>query len=161
MSSDPAAALAERFDLRNLPADFFADPFPTYEALLRHAPVKRMPDGSVLLSRYADLEYVYRNPKLFSSDKKKEFKPKYGDSLLYEHHTTSLVFNDPPLHTRVRRLITGALSTRAKGMAVQDLPGPPALAAANRASRDEICFCSSSRIRSPCRCRASRSTPGL
>ena len=39
--------------------------------------------------------------------------PKYGDSLLYEHHTTSLVFNDPPAHTRVRRLIMGALSPRA------------------------------------------------
>ena len=54
-----------------------------------------------------------RAPKLFSSDKKKEFSPKYGDSLLYEHHTTSLVFNDPPAHTRVRRLIMGALSPRA------------------------------------------------
>jgi len=31
--------------------------------------------------------------KIFSSDNKKEFSPKYGDSLLYEHHTTSLVFN--------------------------------------------------------------------
>ena len=113
MSSATAAELAASFDLRNLPADFFADPFPYYAALLRHAPVKRMPDESVLLSRYADLEFVYRNPKLFSSDKKKEFKPKYDDSLLFEHHTTSLVFNDPPLHTRVRRLITGALSTRA------------------------------------------------
>ena len=34
-------------------------------------------------------------------------------ALLYEHHTTSLVFNDPPAHTRVRRLIMGALSPRA------------------------------------------------
>src|SRR6185503_16956953 len=37
----------------------------------------------------------------------------YGSSPLYEHHTTSLVFNDPPIHTRVRRLIMGALSPRA------------------------------------------------
>jgi hypothetical protein len=43
-----------------------------------------------------------------------EFAPKYGsDSPLYEHHTTSLVFNDPPLHTRVRKLIMGALTRRA------------------------------------------------
>jgi cytochrome P450 len=34
--------------------------------------------------------------------------PKYGASPLYAHHTTSLVFNDPPLHTRVRKLIAGA-----------------------------------------------------
>jgi cytochrome P450 len=74
-----------------------------------------MPDGSYLLTRYADVEYVYKNPKLFSSDKRREFRPKYGDSLLYEHHTTSLVFNDAPLHTRVRRLIAGALTPRAIG----------------------------------------------
>jgi cytochrome P450 len=43
-----------------------------------------------------------------------EFSPKYGaDSPLFEHHTTSLVFNDPPLHTRVRQLIMGALTRRA------------------------------------------------
>src|SRR6185295_17242423 len=35
------------------------------------------------------------------------------DTPLYEHHTTSLVFNDPPLHTRVRGLITGAMNQRA------------------------------------------------
>ena len=70
-------------------------------------------NGSYFLTRYDDLVAAYKNTKVFSSDKKKEFSPKYGDSLLYEHHTTSLVFNDPPAHTRVRRLIMGALSPRA------------------------------------------------
>jgi cytochrome P450 len=55
---------------------------------------------------------VYRDARA-SSDKKLEFKPKFGDSPLYEHHTASLVFNDPPLHTRVRGLIMGALNQRA------------------------------------------------
>ncbi len=32
---------------------------------------------------------------------------------LYDHHTTSLVFNDAPLHTRVRKLIVAALTSRA------------------------------------------------
>ena len=36
----------------------------------------------------------------------------FGPSPLLTHHTTSLVFNDPPLHTRVRRAIVGALSQR-------------------------------------------------
>lgn len=112
-SDERARRVAAGFDLRELPADFLADPFPYYAALLRFEPVRRMPDGSVLLTRFADLEAVYKNPKQFSSDKKQEFGPKYGASLLYEHHTTSLVFNDPPLHTRVRRLIQGALTPRA------------------------------------------------
>ena len=41
------------------------------------------------------------------------FRPKFGDTPLYEHHTTSLVFNDPPLHTRVRRIMVGAMTPRA------------------------------------------------
>jgi cytochrome P450 len=72
-----------------------------------------MPDGSWLLTRHADCEQVYKDPRSFSSDKKAEFRPKFGDSPLFVHHTTSLVFNDPPLHTRVRRLIVGALTPRA------------------------------------------------
>ena len=107
------AALAASFDLRNLAADFYDNPWRWYHALREHAPVKRLPDGSVFLTRHADLTAVYRDAKTFTSDKKKEFKPKFGDSLLFEHHTTSLVFNDPPLHTRVRRLIMGALTQRA------------------------------------------------
>jgi hypothetical protein len=78
-----------------------------------HAPVHRMRDGGILLTRHADLEAVYKDTAAFSSDKKLEFRPKYGDSPLYEHHTTSLVFNDPPLHTRVRRIMAGALTPRA------------------------------------------------
>ena len=101
------------FDIEKLTPDFYADPYPVYRALRENDPVKRMPNGSYFLTRYDDLVAIYKNTKQFSSDKKREFKPKYGDSLLYEHHTTSLVFNDPPSHTRVRRLMMGALSPRA------------------------------------------------
>src|SRR5882724_6686031 len=108
-----ARALAESFDLEKLPPEFYANPYPIYRALRENAPVKRMPNGGYFLTRYDDLVAAYKSTKLFSSDKRREFAPKYGDSLLYEHHTTSLVFNDPPAHTRVRRLIMGALSPRA------------------------------------------------
>ncbi|WP_025029607.1 cytochrome P450 [Nitratireductor aquibiodomus] len=105
--------LAEDFELTALPEGFVDDPFPAYHALLEHAPLKRFADGSVMLSRYEDLDRVYRDTKTFSSDKKAEFLPKFGDTPLYEHHTTSLVFNDPPLHTRVRKIMMGALTPRA------------------------------------------------
>src|SRR5438445_9048300 len=108
-----ARELAATFDLERLTPEFYANPYPTYRALRETEPVKRLPNGSYFLTRYDDLVAAYKNTKTFSSDKKKEFSPKYGDSLLYEHHTTSLVFNDPPAHTRVRRLIMGALSPRA------------------------------------------------
>src|SRR5690348_14429125 len=108
-----ARELAASFDLEKLTPEFYANPYPTYRALRENAPVKRMPNGSYFLTRYDDLVAAYKNTKAFSSDKRREFAPKYGASLLYEHHTTSLVFNDPPIHTRVRRLIMGALSPRA------------------------------------------------
>src|SRR3954464_8603303 len=108
-----ARQLAADFDLEKLTPEFYANPYPTYRALRENAPVKRMPNGSYFLTRYDDLVTAYKTTRLFSSDKKKEFLPKYGNSPLYEHHTTSLVFNDPPAHTRVRRLIMGALSPRA------------------------------------------------
>jgi cytochrome P450 len=112
MNAD-ARELAAGFDIEKLTPEFYVDPYPTYRALREHEPVKRLPNGSYFLTRYDDLVSAYKSTRVFSSDKKKEFAPKYGASLLYEHHTTSLVFNDPPAHTRVRRLIMGALSPRA------------------------------------------------
>ena len=105
--------LITAFDPSNLPADYYLDPYPYFHALREHKPVKQCPDGSFYLTRHADIYDVYRNPKLFSSDKKAVFKPLFGDSPLYEHHTTSLVFNDPPLHTQVRKAFGSALSPRA------------------------------------------------
>jgi cytochrome P450 len=100
------------FQLTRVPADFFDDPYRYYAALRETAPLHALEGGAIFLSRYDDALAVYRDPRA-SSDKKIEFKPKLGDSPLYEHHTTSLVFNDPPLHTRVRRLIMGAVNQRA------------------------------------------------
>ena len=108
------ASIARSFDLAKPPAGFVEDPFSFYDALLAHAPVLEQPDGSVLLSRHADLEMVYKDTTRFISDKKAAFSPKFGvGTPLYEHHTTSLVFSDPPLHTRVRRIMTSALTPRA------------------------------------------------
>ncbi|MGH6714291.1 MAG: cytochrome P450 [Bradyrhizobium sp.] len=112
MQIDPRE-LASRFDIQELSESFYENPYPVYHALREYEPVKRMRNGTYFLTRYDDIIAVYKNTKSFSSDKKIEFKPKYGDRPLYEHHTTSLVFNDPPLHTRVRRLIAGALTPRA------------------------------------------------
>jgi cytochrome P450 len=104
---------ADIFDLRALPPEFYDDPYPTYRRLREISPVHRLPDGALFLTRWADLDRVYRDTTIFSSDKVIEFGAKYGATKLFEHHTTSLVFNDPPLHTRVRRLIAGALTPRA------------------------------------------------
>jgi len=101
-----------RFQLTQLPAGFAEDPYPVFAALREHSPVHVLEGGGVLLTRYDDIAAVYRDARM-ASDKKREFFPRFGDTPIYEHHTTSLVFNDPPLHTRVRRLMMGALNQRA------------------------------------------------
>ena len=101
------------FSLAALPADFIDDPYPTYAALRRASPVHALGPASWLLTRHADVLAAYRSVHV-SSDKRHEFGPRLGvGSPIYEHHTTSLVFSDPPLHTRVRRLLMGALNQQA------------------------------------------------
>ncbi|MBX3602717.1 MAG: cytochrome P450 [Rubrivivax sp.] len=101
------------FSLAAPPPGFVDDPYPTYAALRVHDPVHELTPGSVLLTRYDDVLAVYRSPHA-SSDKREAFAQPLGRGTpIYEHHTSSLVFNDPPLHTRVRRLLMGALNQRA------------------------------------------------
>ena len=110
---DPDPGTLAAFTLAAPPSGFVDNPYPWYAALRQHRPVHALAGQSVLLTRHADVMAVYRDPAA-SSDKRLEFAPKYGDGTpLFEHHTTSLVFNDAPLHTRVRRLLLGALNQRA------------------------------------------------
>jgi cytochrome P450 len=112
--TDVGMQVARDFDLRNLPDAFYEDPYTTYRALRDNAPVKGLGGNSVYLSLYPDILAVYQDTASFSSDKKAEFSPKYGEnSRLFRHHTTSLVFSDAPYHTRVRRTIIGGLVPRA------------------------------------------------
>ena len=55
---------------------------------------------------------AFSDATLYSSDKRVDFRPRFGDSPLYEHHTTSIVFSDPPYHTRVRRLLAPFFAAR-------------------------------------------------
>ncbi len=102
------------FNLADPPPGFASDPFPVYDALLARARVCPQPDGSFVISGHADLSVIYRDTSLYISDKKSVFGPRFGeDSPLYRHHTMSLVFNDPPLHSRVRGIMSSALAPKA------------------------------------------------
>src|SRR5262249_9678169 len=112
---DPAALrdVALAFDLKRLEPRFLDDPYPLSRALRAHAPLHAVPDGSYCPTRYADGAASYRDHESWSSDKRIVFRPNFAATLLYEHHTTSLVFNDPPYHSRVRRLLAPAFTPRA------------------------------------------------
>ena len=102
------------FDLLDPPADFIADPYRYFAALRQASPVHRLSDGSYMVTRYDDMVRVYRDTETWSSDKKIDFAPKFTTSSpLYEHHATSLVFRDPPDHTRIRKLFQAAFTRKA------------------------------------------------
>lgn len=101
------------FDLLNLPTDFVPRAYDYFRELRETRPLHRNSDGSILLTRYADMVQAYRDPTVWSSDKRADFGPKFGDSPLFEHHTTSLVFRDPPDHTRIRKLFQHAFTRKA------------------------------------------------
>jgi cytochrome P450 len=103
--------IARDFDLNNIDQDFINDPFPTLKALREYDPVHVNPDGSLFLTTYKDVHATYRHPSM-SSDKKVAYKDKFGPGPLYTHHTTSLIFNDPPYHTTVRKLLSVAFTPR-------------------------------------------------
>ncbi|NQV54466.1 MAG: cytochrome P450, partial [Rhodospirillales bacterium] len=109
--TDLGADAARAFDLNDFGEGFLKDPFPMYRALRTHDPIHVNPDGTYFLTRFDDVQQGYRHPDM-SSDKRVEFKPKFGDGPLYTHHTTSIVFNDDPYHKRVRKLLAGAFSPR-------------------------------------------------
>ncbi len=86
------------------------NPYPYYTYLRRHALAYRVePFGFWAISRYADVDYVVRNPQLFSSAA--PFDVMLGD-LNPVPEAPSLISSDPPLHTRLRKLVNRAFTPR-------------------------------------------------
>ena len=101
-----------RFDIYDLPQAFLDDPFPTYHRLRETEPVHRNKDGTYYITRYDDVTRVYRT-KSMTSDKTEMYVAKFGEGPLLEQHTNSMLFSDPPNHTRIRRLVAHAFTPRA------------------------------------------------
>lgn len=99
------------FDLNSIGPEFIENPHPVLHRLRTESPVHRNADGSVYLTRHDDCLKVYQSRDMLS-DKQEAFGEKFGRCPLLTHHTTSLIFNDPPYHTAVRRLISGAFTPR-------------------------------------------------
>ena len=63
----------ESFDLYNPPKDFIDNVYKYYKLLREKSPIHKNPDGSFVLTTYKEIISVYRNFKIWSSDKKTEF----------------------------------------------------------------------------------------
>ena len=105
--------MSTTFDLQNVSEDYLVDPYRVLAELRAQSPVHKNTDGTFVLTCYADIVQTYRDPMIWSSDKRATFKPKFGNTPLFEHHTNSIVFIDPPDHTRIRRLFQSVFTRKA------------------------------------------------
>ena len=98
----------------------FENPYPLYAELRANAPVvESEPFGWWVLTRYEDVVYVLKNPDIFSSAvEMAEIRrflegERLAKALPLGESRTSLVRMDPPDHTRLRKLLTGAFTPKA------------------------------------------------
>lgn len=103
-TADTTDASGKAFNLFDVPAGYFDNPYPWFRALREEDPVHRNSDGTVLLTQYADVRTVWRDLSA-SVDKEDMFRAKFGEGPLLEHHTTAMLFRDPPDHDRLRALV--------------------------------------------------------
>lgn len=102
--------------------EFHEDPYPIYRHLRDEAPVYRHPDGWYALSRYDDVLWASQQPTLFSSAEGTTLE-KVDSALM----PPMIIFMDPPMHDRQRKLVSRAFTPRA----ISDLE-PVIRALANR-----------------------------
>jgi len=99
-----AAAAMNGFDLFNLPDAYYRDPVPFYKALRDHEPMHWNSDGSVLLSRYDDIKAIWRD-LTGMVNRAEAYAQKFGEGPLLKHHTSTMLFRDPPDHDRLRDIV--------------------------------------------------------
>jgi len=99
------------FNLFDIPDDYYLDPLPYFKALRDEDPIHRNADGSVLLTRYDDIISVWRDLSGVVI-RKEAYTKKFGPGPLLEHHTTSMLFRDPPDHDRLRTIVNPFFSQK-------------------------------------------------
>ncbi|MHA3791131.1 cytochrome P450 [Sphingomonas sp. YL-JM2C] len=111
MDDADAAKKANAFNMFAIPEGYLADPYPWFRLLRDHDPVHENPDGSLLITRYADVKEVWRDLTAVV-DKRDQFRAKFGEGPLLEHHTTGMLFRDPPDHDRLRAIVNPFFATQ-------------------------------------------------
>ncbi len=110
----PAGAPRTPGELNVLDPVFRSDPYPTYRALREQDPVHRLAMGGWALLRYRDCALALTDPR-FSSSSPIDIR---GATSLPQDHPlvvlgNSMLFLDPPEHTRLRGIVAKTFTRRA------------------------------------------------
>lgn len=113
-SVDLAAAPEEDWFFNPFDPDVHANPYPTYSRLRTTDPVHQSPFGGLILTRYADIAQVLRDPRMSSDFRNIElpFDVVQGPAQQLEERQPSMLFLDPPDHDRLRNLVHKAFTAR-------------------------------------------------
>ena len=92
--------------------DFLADPYPAFHRLRAEDPVHRHPFGFYVLTRYDDVLAFLRDPRFGKSGYQALFESRFGGGPEGSWLALSMLFRDPPDHTRLRALVSKAFTPR-------------------------------------------------
>src|SRR5437762_5946979 len=82
--------------------EFHADPYPFYKRLREKEPVHQSPMGFWVLTRYDDCVAVLRDQRFGREEFQQMLTSVYGDDSEKPALPRSMLFRDPPDHTRLR-----------------------------------------------------------
>ena len=100
-------SLADRFFVDAMSPAFREDPYPHYEAYRGEQPLLRVADTMWLALGHADVTAVLRHPRLSADERRATTEVGRAEP---GRLATSLVFMDPPDHTRLRGLVARAFT---------------------------------------------------
>lgn len=92
--------------------EFNANPYPFYHRLREADPVHQSPLGFWVLTRYDDCVMVLRDPRFGRAGFEGLLESVYGNTVEQGRLPTSMLFRDPPDHTRLRGLVSRAFTPR-------------------------------------------------
>jgi pimeloyl-[acyl-carrier protein] synthase len=92
--------------------EFHADPYPFYRRLREQDPVHQSPLGFWVLTRYDDCVTALRDPRFGREAFAQLLADVYGDGTGVGALPRSMLFRDPPDHTRLRALVSKAFTPR-------------------------------------------------
>jgi cytochrome P450 len=118
MSSGPGSQCPVRHDFDPFDPTYLADPYPLLAELRQDAPLFYSPELRMwVLTRYRDIEAVFRDPARFSSEVVFEpiadMDPRAVEILRTRHRAMPVLADaQPPLHPRIRRHLMSVFSAR-------------------------------------------------
>jgi pimeloyl-[acyl-carrier protein] synthase len=92
--------------------EFNANPYPFYRRLQEADPVHQSPLGFWVLTRYDDCVMVLRDQRFGRAGFEGLLESVYGNTVEQGRLPTSMLFRDPPDHTRLRGLVSRAFTPR-------------------------------------------------